>query len=112
MKHRTELMIKAPPNLVPFGNPAVEPGQPGAGSERRRPDSGARFYHSRFGATTIVPRVIAALAQTTRRTDCCKYRFSDAIELMAIFTGGSMRRRTCANLERFKSPDETVAAVR
>lgn len=117
------------PNLIALVHESGEPGQPGAVStltydengrqvvltetiaERRPPDLFAGTYASRHGVTTVVNRFEMIDAQTTRWTVWSKYRFRGTMKLMALFMAGSIRRRTCADLERFKRLAETEAAA-
>jgi len=124
-----DYISKWQPNLIALLHESGEPGQPGAVSkltydengrqvvltetiaERRPPDLFAGTYDSRYGTTTVVNRFEMIDAQTTRWTVWSRYRFRGVMKLMALFMASSIRRRTCADLERFKQLGETEAAT-
>ena len=122
-------MPKWQPTLQTFTHQSGTPGQPGAVSEllyvengreirmtetiseRREPDFLAGFYETKFGKTIIVNQFDALDDNTTRWTMWCNFRFNGAMKLMSLFIGGSIRKRTNADAERFKLLVESLHAA-
>ncbi len=116
------------PTLASFEHRSGTPGQPGAVSElvyeengrrvvmtetiteRREADFIAGRYDSAFGTTEIVNVFEALDDGRTRWQVWCNFRFRGFMMLLSLFRGGSIRRRTDADLARFKLLAETEAA--
>lgn len=115
-------------NLESFLHVSGEPGQPGAVSEltfdekgrkvvltetiteRRKPDFLAGTYDSPMGKTLIVNHFEAVDEKTTRWTAWCNFNFRGIMKIMSLFVIGSIRKRTEADMERFKLMVETDLA--
>lgn len=115
-------------NLESFLHVSGEPGQPGAVSEltfneegrkvvltetiteRRKPDFLAGIYESPMGKTLIVNHFEAVDENTTRWTTWCNFNFRGIMKIMSLFVFGSIRKRTEADMERFKLMVETNLA--
>jgi len=108
------------PTLESFVHKSGTPGQPGAVSEltylengrkivmtetvseRREPDFLAGIYESAFATTTVVNQLEKVDEQNTKWTMWCSHRFKGFMKVMALFMGRSIRKRTEADMQRFK----------
>ena len=115
-------------NLQSFNHVSGEPGQPGAVSElrydekgkeviltetiteRREPDFLAGTYDSPMGKTLIVNHFEAVDEKSTRWTSWCNFTFKGFMKVMSLFVSGIIRKRTEADMERFKLMVETDQA--
>lgn len=115
-------------NFESFTHKSGEPGQPGAISElvfnekgkmivlketiteRREPDFLSGTYESDYGTTIIVNHFEATDANTTRWTSWCKFSFRGLMKFLSLFIAGSIRKRTEADMQRFKLMVETDEA--
>ena len=115
-------------NLESFRHVSGEPGQPGAVSElvydekgkkvllketiteRRQPDFLAGTYESPMGKTLIVNHFEALDDNSTRWTTWCNFTFQGFMKIMSLFIGGAIRKRTEADMQRFKLMVETDQA--
>jgi hypothetical protein len=115
-------------NLVSFDHISGEPGQPGAISElkydekgkellmretiteRREPDFLAGVYDSRMGKTLIVNHFEVVDENATRWTSWCNFAFTGFMKFTSLFVSGMIRRRTEADMQRFKLMVETDQA--
>jgi uncharacterized protein YndB with AHSA1/START domain len=79
-------------------------------TERRKPDLMAGVYESRWGKTLIVNHFEVIDENTTRWISWCNFRFTGLMRFLALFTAGSIRRRTEADMDRFKLLVETELA--
>jgi hypothetical protein len=113
---------------VSFNHISGEPGQPGAVSEltydekgkkvvlketiteRRKPDFLARTYESKVAKTLIVNHFEAVDENLTRWTSWCNFTFRGFMRIMSLFVSGMIRKRTRADMERFKLMVETDQA--
>lgn len=104
------------------------PGQPGAVStlifnegkkklilketvtEKREPVFVAGTYESDHGTTLVVNHFAAIDDRTTRWTSWCNFTFTGIMRVMSLFVAGTIRRRTEADMQRFKLLVETDAA--
>lgn len=125
-----ENMRKWQPTLASFTHKSGDPGQPGAVSElvydengrkivmtetigeRREPEFLAGTYETEYGVTLIVNRFESVDDDHTRWNVWCNFQFRSLMKIMALFMGGSIRRRTNDDLGRFKLLAESVAASR
>jgi len=107
-------------NLVSCSQKAGVPGQPGSIAEltydengkkvvltetiaeRRENEFLASSYESRYGSTLIVNRFEAIDASSTRWMSWCNFKFRGVMKLMSVFSGGAIRKRTEADMQRFK----------
>ena len=123
-------MQKWQPTLTSFVHKSGSAGQPGAVSELTYEENGrtivmtetiterrdheflAGTYETRFGTTTVVNRFESTDDGNTRWSVWCRFRFRGFMKVMALFMGGSIRRRTNDDLGRFKLLAESVAAER
>ncbi len=115
-------------NLVSFKHISGEPGQPGAVSEltydekgkkvvlketimeRRDPDFLSGAYESQMAKTLIVNHFEAVDENSTRWTSWCNFTLQGFMRLMSLFVSGMIRKRTEADMERFKLMVETDRA--
>ena len=115
-------------NLESFRHVSGEPGQPGAVSElrydekgkeviltetiteRRDPDFLAGTYDSPMGKTLIVNHFEAVDENSTRWTFWCNFTFKGFMKVMSLLVSGVIRKRTEADMERFKLMVETDQA--
>jgi uncharacterized protein YndB with AHSA1/START domain len=115
-------------NLQSFNHISGEPGQAGAVSElrydekgkeviltetiteRREPDFLAGTYDSPMGKTLIVNHFEAVDEKSTRWTSWCNFTFNGFMKVMSLFVSGMIRKRTEADMERFKLMVETDQA--
>ena len=115
-------------NLESFNHISGERGQPGAVSElvydekgkkvvlreeiteRREPNFLAGFYESPMGKTVIVNHFEEAGEDSTRWTSWCNFTFQGFMKIMSIFISGIIRKRTEADMARFKLMVETDRA--
>jgi uncharacterized protein YndB with AHSA1/START domain len=107
--------------LESFAHKSGTPGQPGAVaeltydengrkvvltetvSERREQEFLAGIYDSDFGTTTVVNQFEQIDDHSTRWTMWCHFRFRGLTKLLALFMRSSIRKRTDADLQRFKT---------
>jgi uncharacterized protein YndB with AHSA1/START domain len=107
-------------NFESFTPISGEPGQPGSVAElvfdekgkrvvlketiteRRDPDFLAASYEADHGTTLIVNHFQSVDGARTRWTSWNRFAFSGIMRFFAIFLGGVIRKRTEADLERFK----------
>lgn len=80
-------------------------------TERREPDFLAGVYESDWGATLIVNHFEVQGEQRTKWSVWCNFRFRGFMRLLSPFMAGSIRRRTDADLERFKALAESADAA-
>ncbi len=115
-------------NLESFKLVSGEPGQPGAVSElvydekgkkvvmketiteRRQPDFLAGTYESPIGKALIVNHFEAVDQDSTRWSAWCNVTFQGLMKVMSLFVGGAIRKRTEADMLRFKLMVETDQA--
>lgn len=115
-------------NLESFRYVSGEPGKPGSVSEyvfdesgrkvvltetiteRRRPDFLAGMYESPVSTTLVVNHFKAVDENTTSWTAWCNFSFRGVMKLMSLFTAGTIRKRTEADMDRFKLMVETNRA--
>ena len=115
-------------NLESFNHIYGEPGQPGAMSElkydekgkeivlretiteRREPNFLAGVYDSPMGKTLIVNHFEAVNENSTRWTSWSKFTFTGFMKIMSLFVSGIIRKRTEADMQRFKLMVETDQA--
>ena len=115
-------------NLVSLTNISGDPGQPGAVSElvydengekvvlkqtiteRRNPDLLAGTYETTIAKTLIVNHFEAVDNSSTRWTSWCNFNLQGFMKFMQLFASGSIRKRTEADMERFKLMVETDKA--
>jgi uncharacterized protein YndB with AHSA1/START domain len=115
-------------NLESFKHISGEAGQPGAVSEltydekgkevvlretiteRRQPDFLAGIYESSMSKTLIVNHFDAVDESSTRWTTWCNFTFKGFMKVLSLFVSGIIRRRTEADMERFKLMVETDQA--
>ena len=106
-----------------------EPGQPGSVAEwsfnengkivvltetiteRRDRSFFAGAYESARGTTIIVNEFQAIDAGKTRWTSWCNFTFKGIMKVLSLFTGGVIRKRMEADMQRFKLMVETDEAV-
>lgn len=123
-------MKKWQPTLESFTPKSGIPGQPDAVSElvyaekgrkvvmtetiteRRQPDFLAGIYESARGKTLIVNTFEAIDENTTRWSCWCNFAFRGFMRFMALFTMSSLRKRTEADMARFRLLVETEVANR
>lgn len=115
-------------NFHAYKHKSGEPGQPGAVAEltfnengkivvltetiteRRDESFFAATYESAHGSTLIVNRFEEIGDGKTRWTSWCKFSFSGFMKVMSLFVGGVIRKRTEADMQRFKLMVETNEA--
>jgi len=115
-------------NLESFHHVSGKPGQPGAVSEliydekgkkvilketiteRRDPNLLAGTYESPMGTTLIVNHFEVVADKSTRWTSWCNFTFQGFMKIMSLFVAGIIRKRTEADMERFKLMVETDQA--
>lgn len=115
-------------NLQSFKHVSGQPGQPGAVSElvydekgnevvltetiteRRRPEFLAGTYDSPMGKTLIVNHFEVIDENTTRWKSWCHFAFKGYMKIMSLFVSGVIRKRTEADMQRFKLMVETDQA--
>ena len=123
-----ENMTRWQQNLESFKHVSGEPGQAGTVSEliydekgrkvvleetiteRRQPDFLAGTYDSPMGKTLIVNHFEAVDDNSTRWTTWCNFTFKGFMKIMSLFISGIIRKRTEADMERFKLMVETDQA--
>jgi len=121
-------MMRWQQNLESFNHISGEPGRPGAISEliydekgkkvilreevteRREPSFMAGAYESPMGTTLIVNHFEEIDENSTRWTSWCNFTFKGFMKVMSLFVSGIIRRRTEADMERFKLMVETDQA--
>jgi uncharacterized membrane protein len=114
--------------LESFAHKSGTPGQPGAVSELTYNENGrkvvltetiserrnhaflAGIYESEFGTTIIVNQFEKIDDHKTKWTMWCSFRFRGLMKLLALFMGKSIRKRTDADLQRFKEFAESGAS--
>lgn len=117
------------PALQSVRHVSGEPGRPGAVTEltynegvrkvvvtetiteRRQPDFVAATYAAPYGVSLIVNRFEETDGDATRWSVWCNTRFRGLMKAMALFIGGSLRRRTESDMQRFKLLVESEAAT-
>jgi uncharacterized protein YndB with AHSA1/START domain len=115
-------------NLESFTHVSGEAGQPGAVSElvfdekgrkvvfketiteRRQPDFLAGTYESPMGKTLVVNHFEAVDENSTRWTAWCNFTFRGVMKVVSLFVAGTIRKRTEADMQRFKLMVETDRA--
>ncbi len=115
-------------NLESFNHISGEPGQPGAMSElkydekgkeivlretiteRREPNFLAGVYDSPMGKTLIVNHFEAVNENSTRWTSWSNFTFKGFMKILSLFVSGIIRKRTEADMQRFKLMVETDQA--
>jgi hypothetical protein len=121
-------MVRWQQNLESFKHISGEPGQPDAVSElvydekgkkvvlketiteRRDPDFRAGTYESSMAKTLIVNHFEAVGEDSTRWTCWCNFSFKGFMKIMSLFVSGLIRKRTEADMQRFKLMVETDRA--
>jgi hypothetical protein len=121
-------MQKWQPTLVSVKHKTGRPGQPDAESElvynengrqivltetiteRRAPAFMAGVYESCWGKALIFNHFEVIDAHTTRWISWCNFRFTGLMRFLSLFLAGSIRRRTEADMGRFKLLVETELA--
>ncbi|MDH4048867.1 MAG: SRPBCC family protein [Gammaproteobacteria bacterium] len=121
-------MKKWQPSLDSFTPVSGIPGQPDAVSElvyrengrkiimtetiteRRKPDFLAGIYETEFGKTLVVNRFESIDDNTTRWQSWCNFKFRGVMRFFCLFLAGSIRKRTEADMGRFKLLVETENA--
>ena len=121
-------MKKWQPTLESFTPVSGIPGQPDAVSElvysengrrvvmtetiteRRKPDLMAGVYDTDCGKTLIVNHFEIVDENTTRWLSWCNFTFTGFMRFMSLFLAGSIRKRTEADMGRFKLLVETEVA--
>ena len=124
-----ENMTRWMQNLVSYRHLSGERGQPGSTgeltfdengkevilletvTERREPDFLAGKYEADHGTTHIVNHFEAIDTNKTRYTSWVRFKFKGFLRIFAIFIGGAIRKRTEADLERFKLMIESDLAT-
>jgi uncharacterized membrane protein len=79
-------------------------------TERREKSFLAAAYESTHGTNIIVNQFAAISANETRWTSWCKFSFRGLMRVMSLFIGGVIRKRTEADMQRFKLLVETNEA--
>ncbi len=115
-------------NLESFNHISGEPGQPGAMSElkydekgkevvlretiteRRDPTFLAGAYESPMGKTVIVNHFEAVDENSTCWTSWCNFTFQGFMKIMSLLVHSIIRKRTEADMDRFKLMVETDLA--
>lgn len=115
-------------NLESCNHVSGEPGQPGAVSElvykekgrkvvlketiteRRQPDFLAGTYESPMGKTLVVNHFEAVDENSTRWTAWCNFTFHGVMKFISLFVAGKIRKRSEADMQRFKLMVETDQA--
>jgi uncharacterized protein YndB with AHSA1/START domain len=115
-------------NLVSFTHISGDPGQPGAAAElvydekgkkvvlketiteRRKPEFLAGTYVTTMSKTTIVNHFEAVDENSTCWTSWCNFTLQGFMRIMSLFVSDSIRKRTKADMERFKLMVETDQA--
>lgn len=118
-------MMRWQQNLESFNHVSGEPRQAGAISElvydekgrkvilreeiteRREPNFLAGAYVSPMGTTLIVNHFEPVDGNSTRWTSWCNFTFQGFMKIMSLFVSGIIRRRTEADMQRFKLMVET-----
>ena len=121
-------MMRWQQNLESFSHISGKRGQPGAVSElvydekgkkvvlreeiteRREPNFLAGFYESPMGKTVIVNHFEEVREDSTRWTSWCNFTFQGFMKIMSFFVSGVIRKRTEADMARFKLMVETDQA--
>lgn len=115
-------------NFASYSHESGIPGQPGAVStlifdegkkkimlketvtEKRGPGFMAGTYESEHGTTLVVNHFAAIDEHKTRWTSWCNFTFKGFMRLMSVFVAGTIRKRTEADMQRFKLLVETEIA--
>ena len=115
-------------NFDSYTHMSGEPGQPGSVAElmfnengknvvltetiteRREKSFLAGSYESTHGTTIIVNQFRAIDANQTLWTSWCKFSFKGFMKAMSLFISGAIRKRTEADMQRFKLMIETDEA--
>lgn len=79
-------------------------------SEKREPDFLAGSYETQWASTTVVNHFESIDGETTRWVGYANFRFKGFMKIMALFLGGSIRKRTEADMQRFKLLVESEVA--
>jgi len=79
-------------------------------TERREKSFLAGAYEANHGTATIVNQFAAIDAHRTRWTTWSRFSFKGLMKVMAFFGGSAIRRRTEADMQRFKLLVETDEA--
>ena len=79
-------------------------------TERRDPDFLAGVYETPVAKTLIVNHFEAVDKNSTRWTSWCNFTLQGFTKFMSLFISGRIRRRTEADMERFKLMVETDQA--
>lgn len=122
-------MRKWQPTLKSFTHKSGTPGEPDAVSElvydengrevvmtetisaRRAPDFLAGIYESKWGTAVIVNHFEETDDGKTRWVGYCNHSFRGFMKIMALFVGRSIRKRTDADMGRFKLFVETETSA-
>ena len=78
--------------------------------DRRPPDFLSGTYDSKWAHAVIVNHFNAIDDDTTQWTSYCNFRFKGFMKLLSIFVASSIRKRTNADMQRFKLLVETEVA--
>ncbi|MDX1402930.1 MAG: SRPBCC family protein [Woeseiaceae bacterium] len=115
-------------NLKSFKQVSGDPGRPGAVAEyvydengkklvltetiteRREPVFLAGLYESPVGRTLVVNHFKAVDEHSTSWTAWSNFSFRGVMKIMSLFVAGTIRKRTKADMERFKLLVETDRA--
>jgi uncharacterized protein YndB with AHSA1/START domain len=115
-------------NFHAYQHKTGEPGQPGATAEltfnekgkmvvltetiteRRERSFLASTYESAHGTTIIVNQFSDIDGKQTRWTSWCRFSFRGFMKVMSLFIGRTIRKRTEADMQRFKLMVETDEA--
>ena len=121
-------MVRWMRNFESFTPKSGVPGQPGATAElvfdengkrvamletiteRRDPDFLAASYESAQGTTVIVNHFATIDDHHTRWTSWCNFTFTGVMRFLSLFISGAIRKRTEADMQRFKLMVETDLA--
>jgi len=116
------------PTLESYTHQSGEPGQPGAVAEliydengrkvvmtetvteRRAPHFLAGTYETQWGTTLIVNHFEALDDMTSKWQSWCNFSIKGFMKFMSLFLAKSIRRRTQADMDRFKLLVETDLA--
>ncbi len=79
-------------------------------TERRDRSFLAATYESIHGTTVIVNRFEDIDGKQTRWTSWCRFSFKGFMKVISLFIGGTIRKRTEADMQRFKLMVETAEA--
>lgn len=115
-------------NLDSVNQVSGDPGQPGAVAEyvydengrkmvitetiteRRQPDFMAGLYESPVAKTLVFNHFKAVDKNSTSWTSWCNFSFRGVMKIMSLFIVGTIRKRTEADMQRFKLLVETDQA--